>query len=590
MRLYEQQRQVVNRIMAGMPKNRIQCLAWYTGAGKTNCYIAICEKVLKKNPKAKIGLSAYLTTEIRDQIAERFREFGLGHLIHVIEGPEKHRDERNITIFNPQSMVVNIPEIKFDVFIIDEAHVGTDESCTMLRKIMLKTCTKKTRVLLGSATPWDTLALKEFKDAKVYKRSLDQGLQDGLITDFNFVAEEAQIDFMDEDFSRKGDLTFKVIQKRLKVLKSTCIGKLHHLITKYDKRLGDKVVVICPPGNVAEIATSMAEEFDGLAFVQDKDSIHRRDRTDKSRVLDDTSDNLRRFKEDPDIRFLFVVNKCQTGFDYKEMTSIIDMTMTRNVKLLMQRTGRIARKNGAVEKNYFYVYDRALGHERLEWLVMTMVDLSLGNFDGVSTRSLKYRGISTDATFTFKESAKISEIIKALSSGINYKERRDIKFVQYSKPRAWTVSLAKDAMAKFKDRTDMWANDPGLYKWLRVNAKEVMDEYFPLKVIRGKWNEQTVITALKAHKGMSRKAFKNKFGGVEYWISTRKRQDLYDKYLVAMPNYWNEEKAMVEISKIVRWGELRKLGGLRKWCQKNGGEMSWKERWMNLTPKKAKVS
>lgn len=580
MKLYNQQERVVREIVRNFRKEKTQCLAWYTGSGKTNIYIAICEQMLKKNPKAMIGVSAYLTTEIRDQIYQRFCQFGMADRTFVIDSPVKQEKGSNIIVFNPQGMVTDIPNVTFDLLIIDEAHVGTDEHCVMLKKIMAKTCNKKTRLLLGSATPWDTLALKEFRDAKIYKRSLDQGLKDGLITDFNFVAEEAMIDFMDEEFNRRGDLKAEVIQKKMKVLKSTCIGKMNHIIKKYDKQLGDKVVVICPPGNASEIASSMAKEFGGLAFLQRKSGLHKRDRGIDTREIEDTAGNLAKFQEDADVRFLFVVNKCQTGFDYKEMTSVVDMTMTRNVKLLMQRTGRIARKNGNVEKNYFYVYDRALGPERLEWLIMTMVDLSMGNFDDIQTKTLKYRAQQSPETFVFKDSAKISEIIKALSDSKNYTKRREIKFVQGASPRKFTAATAKMAMSKFKSRTEMWADDPGLYKWLRVNAKEIMDEFFPMKNHLGRWNEFTINKVLKEHRGMQRSAFKDKFGGAEYWINKNKRQDLYDKYL-AKPTYdnWTAERAAKALKGLKKWTHVRQVGGLRSWMQRHGTEAKWRARW-----------
>jgi superfamily II DNA or RNA helicase len=237
------------------------------------------------------------------------------------------------------------PEVdfNFDYLIVDESHAGLDDGCIMLRTIMKKSCTEDTRVLLVSATPWDLLLMEEFKDAPVLKRPLDQGFKDGLVTDFRFHAEEAKITFTEEDFTRKGDLGKTAVERQMAILKSACIGKMEYLIDTYDKELGAKVLVICPPGNVAEIARTLAARFHGLAFIEFKYSKkHQR----KAEMTADTRGNLARFKAEKKIRFLFVVNKCQVGFDMPELTSVIDLTMSRNIKVLAQRCGRVARKKG----------------------------------------------------------------------------------------------------------------------------------------------------------------------------------------------------------------------------------------------------
>jgi superfamily II DNA or RNA helicase len=393
MKLYDFQNDCVDDILSAFSKHRSVCLSWYTGAGKTNVFSEMCRTLIAANPKIKIGISAYLTREIKEQVTERLHEFGLGDATHMFTASAIYPKDKNIYVFNPQTIFRKPPEIHFDYFIVDESHVGIAEDTTMLRGIVAKTCSKKTKFLLVSATPWDTLALDEFKGCPVLKRPLDQGLKDGLITDFKFHAEAAQITFTPEDFTRQGDLGRTASQRNMAVLKSACIGKLKNLIGKYDKQLGRKVLVICPVGNFTEVPRAMAEQFGGLTFIQDR-LLDEVDGTVSHRS--DQAHNLKRFKEDPSVRFLFVANKCQVGFDMQSLSSVVDLTMSRNIKILAQRVGRVARKNGKQEKHYFYVYDQSLMKGRLEWLVSTMIDFSLGAYDGWTTRLAKsYRLCAT---------------------------------------------------------------------------------------------------------------------------------------------------------------------------------------------------
>lgn len=583
MKLYDFQNRCVDDLITGFKTEKTQCLSWYTGSGKTNIFIEFCDRLIKNNPKVKIGISAYLTTEIRDQVFERIRQLGLVEKSHmVVSGSLKYLPKKNITVFNPQAMVKDIPNVKFDYFIVDESHAGMDDACIMLKTIMQKTCTRNTRVLLVSATPWDILGLKRFKNAKLYKRSLDQGLHDGLVTNASFFAEEAQVTFTPEDFNRLGDLNKNAATRSMAVLKSSCIGKMEHLIQVYNEELGSKVLVICPPGNLSEIAHELAQRFNGLPFLQAGGG-----RTRGSESWENTEENLNRFMTDPRIRFLFVVNKCQVGFDFKELNSVVDLTMSRNIKVLAQRFGRITRKNGLKKKSYFYVYDKSMMKDRLEWLVATMVDFCLGHYDGWTTKSAKYRPISINKNFGLKYpiSTTLAEVISALRDD-EIRNKKTLSFVSHERPTKWTLDKAIDAASSFASRTEMWSKRPSLYKWFRLNAKAEMDKIFPLKIQLGKWNEARVIEVMKLCK--SRKEFYNKYPGADDWMFSHGKTSLRDVHLPpSRYPAWTIERADAALSKIRSWNEVRQTG-FRSWMRVNGGERYWKQRWMGMNPLKAK--
>ena len=261
--------------------------------------------MIRKDPSIKIGISAYLTTEIREQITERIRSYISAEKVQTVTADADIIQGKNVYIFLPYTIYGrdNESNLRLDLLVVDEAHVGLDEECLMLRTIERKFCKKDTKILLVTATPWDLLAKAKYKEIQVYKRSLQDGISDGLVSDFDFCAEEAQVSFKADDFSRVGDLKETVVKQEMAVLKSSCLGKMKNIISRYDKEMGNKVLVICPKGNYGEIARWIAQQFGGLAFLGRY--------THKKLV---TKGNLEIFKMEPKIRFLCVVGKCQVPF------------------------------------------------------------------------------------------------------------------------------------------------------------------------------------------------------------------------------------------------------------------------------------
>lgn len=582
MELYDFQKKCAQDIIQGFKDHKTQCLAWYTGAGKTNIIAWICGQLIKKDPSVKIGISAYLTTEIKDQIAHRLEEFDLGPRTQKIVYGTPVDNSKNIFVFNPQTINRRLDtfKFKFDFLFIDESHAGLNESALMIPKILNLLCSGTSRILLVSATPWDTLALKRFKGAPVHKRPLDLGIKDGLITDFKFHAEEAMITFEEKDFTRVGDISTVATSRQMAILKSSCLGKFEYICANYSEEIGNKCIVICPPGNHSEVARTFAERYsNGIAFIENHNfseiSIEH---------WQNTTNNLKRFKTDPKIKFLFVTHKCQVGFDMVELSSIIDLTMSRNIRMLAQRCGRIARKNGTQEKHYFYIYDQSLLKDRLEWLIATMIDFCLGAYDGWTTKSAKYKKTHIKTWgYRYPFSITLNEVVAALKNDelIHNKETL-IYLVSNGPPKKWILSGAITEAKKYSSRTEMWKSHPGLYKWFRLNAKDEMERIFPYRHRFDKWDEKSVIRAMK--KASSRKSFNQEFSGAASWLRKNKVQHLREKYLpeAKIVHKWNEESVMALLGRLNSWSKIKAYPGARRWMVTNGSQKLWKRRFLAL--------
>lgn len=542
------------------------CLAYYTGAGKTNIFIEYCRYFLKKNPKAKIGISAYLTSEIRDQIYQRLEEFGLYEQSNLVWG--QIDTSARIFVFLPQSIYNNNYPVKFDLFIADEAHAAIGDYKKMYNKIKSKFFHNDTKILLVTATPWDLLAQRSFKNTPVLKRPLDQGISDGLITDFDFMTEEAQITFNPDDFSRVGNLKVSAIYSRLAVLKSACIAKLEHVIKTHNHKIGKKCIVICPVGSNGIIARDLAEKFGGLTLLQN--------RTLTQEI--GNKENLYKFKKDPNQRFLFVVNKATVGFDMPELSSIIDLTMTRNIKTIAQRIGRVARKNKFDKKTYFYVYDKSLGEDKMQALILTTVDFCLGNYDGLTSKEAKYLKFDR-IHHNFDEVISISKIINHLRRPGQIIHKDTIQLANREQATKWTLPAAIIESKNYISRTDMWKYKPGLYKWFRLNAKDEMDRIFPLKYLR--WTDERALAEATKFKGQLRQTFIEKCAGAYTYLRVNKKLHLLDDILPLSMEPWSHERVVKVLKGIKKWNDFRK-DGARAWAYRNGGIKKYREIWLQM--------
>lgn len=551
---YKFQDEAVRKIIDLFTEHKHVGLSFYTGSGKTNIFLKLCLKLIKDNPKVRIGVSSYLTIEIKNQTYQRAKALGLGRNSVLIYRPEDLHKEGNIFIFNPQSIFRQKHPDKFDYLIIDECHAGLDDTNVMLNSIMNKMCRKDAKLLLASATIWDVVKTKRFSGMPVLKRSMALGLKDGLISDVVLATEKSNISLKDTDFTRDGEVKDLIIAKNLANIKAHSIGKLKNIISRYNKKIGPKALVICPPGNNGEIAREMADIFNGEFFLA----------REHGEWGSRTQDSLDKFKTDADTRFLFVVHKCQVGFDYPELSSIIDLTMTRNIKSMVQRLGRVARKHGDTDKYYFYVHDSSIDDNRLEWLLGTTIDFSCGNYDGWSSRTTKYRPLYTGHIYRSRPSTiRISEIIKSISEKHNIKNKITLRYIDSSPPKIRTLRSALAEAGPYANRHELFKANPSLYKWFRLNGLlDELNKIHPLMKVVGKWNEQTVTEALKHcwARGQTRCYFYKKYSGALYWIESRKRFDLVNKYLPAKFNTrpWTDDLVMEAFDACNTWGEFRK--------------------------------
>lgn len=353
----------MKQVLAALKEAHRVIVGWYTGSGKTTMFLELAKDLAAQG--YRVGISTYLQTNIRDQVAAEAAKLGV--VCGVIQNGEI--PDEAILLFNPQSLYrAKVASLKFDYLIVDESHEATSIDSKMMATIVEKHCTPKVKIVGFSATAWDLPDQPLWKNAKVLVRGLNQGIVDGQVQPFVIKLEHFDIELTSKDYNVLGDVKEKFQKKHAKALRRLTKTKMELLINKHDKDLGNKVLVVCPKGDncaMAKYVHSMYPETSLLLTGEDKD---------EAKIL-------ARFKKDPNIRFLVVVSKCRVGFNMPELTSVVDMSLTRNIKALVQCFGRLARLHPKkFAKRYFYVSNQGMSKTKARALFTLALRFACGDY------------------------------------------------------------------------------------------------------------------------------------------------------------------------------------------------------------------
>lgn len=568
----KKQNEVVKSILKDWEENPIQILAWYTGSGKTNIFLEICRILIKKNPNIRIGISCYLQKNIKHQTSKRADLFVDSH--EVILAGRKVSLDNHITIFNPQTLYLRKPTKAFDVLIIDEAHIGGNYGTKYFDKIISDHCKDGYKLLGVTATPWDIIDSNIFLGAKVHSRGLDKGLhEDGRITDFNINIEKVSVKARKSDYSRNGELRDSFLKKHLKSLEEFAVYSVKGLLNKRADKIGEKCLIILPPGDECRIARSVSKSLgkESLVLVGGNNFSGR----DYESV--DEEEIIKKFRTDPKYKYLCVVNKCQIGFDMPELTSTIDLTMTKNISVLIQRWGRLARKSDSKKiKNYFYMVPSSIGAEEAEWLMSLSVKYAMGEWEGHEGKNrIKFTrapifglvGKDNESSFSF---SKISRMVMSPEL-YNHKV---ISFSEESLPSGhWGIENLKNEALKYKDRTELSVKNRYVYNILLRKYPKELNTIFPIKHMIGKWNEESATNQMLMCK--TKNEFRRKHSGAYDWfIRNGKIEKINENFYGRLRNTikdwnWNLVKeTALKRGSFLRFCRNHKAG--HEWCIKHG--------------------
>tara|TARA_R110000868_G_scaffold66014_14_gene197082 strand:- start:12804 stop:14897 length:2094 start_codon:yes stop_codon:yes gene_type:complete len=316
----------------------ISVLAACPGAGKTTI---VLEYLKTLSVGTKVLILPHGTTVINTHWQDQL----------TAEGIEYSTDfTKDITVGLPQSIKKKLSS-KIDILIVDEAHEFYFAE-KMIPTIIEKY--KPTKQILLTGTP------SKFVKAgyKIINIAAERLLKDGYLANLYVGLVSTTLKLKDDDFNASGDAFEKSLQKfnTNKTLDNLLKGIKNRLeqsitkdkpnwpgVVKWADVLGrlDKTVIAC---RTIKQATETHEYF----------QKHKVNSVLSTSDNDLTSDEINKFKADPAIQILIVVNRAILGFDMSELVNVVDMTCSRNIDRIYQLMARVMRKSKTDNKKYFF--------------------------------------------------------------------------------------------------------------------------------------------------------------------------------------------------------------------------------------------
>jgi superfamily II DNA or RNA helicase len=537
------QAEVIKQILKDTNKRII--LNYYTGGGKTHIALSIIAEKLKRNPNIKIGVSCFLQTNIKNQTYEYAKNYLKKSQYTVVNAGEEIDTSANVFFFNPQSLYRRKLPFLFDMFFIDEVHIGLGIKTKMINSIITDKCRPDVTLIGKSATSWDVELLPIFEGASVYRRGMDRGFQDGRIASLRFRTEHFDIQLDESCYDAEGDLTLAAQRKYKKELERMCKTKLEKLMSTYD--LGAKCVVKVPPGDNCGLVKYVMGILPERALYLTGQNSH------------DEKNILARFANDPNINFLVVVAKCSVGFDMPSLISVVDLSLSRNIKVLLQFLGRAARfyMEGVV-KNFFYVFDARMSKAKMEWILNTLAKFSTCDYSGYAGDIFKMpTKIQTDNDEgeAEDEDVLLEDILFKIKSS-SMVNCRDVSFFELSRKRGGfyeekkpiLIAMMKAGEPKPKTKDPLY----NAHAYLKNNDSE----YQAILVTLPSWADIKKGTSYREHKTIliaMMKAGKPKpKSGDPLYVAHQKLKNKDPEYkaiLVTYPSWTSRKKTSYEEQK-----------------------------------------
>lgn len=375
-------------------------LAMGTGSGKTKVALdRAWQLFLEKAPSLRI-LIAVPTTKLRDENwPDEIRKWNMYPLI----------EEKGVVDIICYASLPKQPEGHYDLVILDEAHRSTEYNTQIFGKITYDE-------LMGlSATPPSDLEKKKLLDAlcpTVFTYSIDEGVEDGVVADYDVIVVEVLPDDTKKDIAAGSKKTpFKTTEAKQYAYMSKLIEPLQIQARDLKKKLATQEFVAQGTGDYSTVQATKKE----LERLEARLKIHILARTRfvynlKSkevvarRVLDQVTkgkrtlvfagsiaqaealcDNtyhsktndaaLKAFKEER-IDTLSVVNALNEGHNIPNLDQAVIVQLSSNERDLIQRIGRVIRYRPGFKGRIFIIVSQGTVDEAWAKKALESIDPS----------------------------------------------------------------------------------------------------------------------------------------------------------------------------------------------------------------------
>lgn len=350
-----------------LQKKKRLALLLSPGTGKTVTALKIARKFIDAGKR--VGVSTFSRNEIKTHWIQEIIEHGFfdAKEVQIIASCKDMKSyqglprdiatnliddvdtKRPLTLFIPQT--INGKKVgKFDLIIVDEAHQFLEVEGGILQALITKSSKKDTKLIALTGTGHDLISSGTFD-----RKDPDVGV---IIRDVPFAIKGKRILPVDIDicyfdfalnkkcYTRQGDLN-GVGKSVLKSDFATSM-KINTILNHIKNK--KKTLIICSPGTDTNVFIHdlLNDREKGSCVI--KSSYLSRDHNDVSEHL---------FRTDPKVKYMAVVAMAGIGWNFAKLDCVLDLSFSRNVKLMIQRMGRSCRYYAGKKPSYVYCSDNS---------------------------------------------------------------------------------------------------------------------------------------------------------------------------------------------------------------------------------------
>lgn len=381
----EQQERVIKQLSVEFQESDRVLLNAVCAFGKTITTWLFIKQLIASGKR--VAISTYSRKEIRRQWWYKNLDFNIvpAHMIQIVCSEQDVRnlqlrrvpaisnsnisDTKPVTIFIPQSISKHGDMGKFDYFIIDEAHEFLDTENRKLKRIIESSSHSGTKFLGLTGTGFELLKQGGFfHDSKCIIYDMPTALKDELVNDC-----ETYCEYFDFTLAKKYYSGTELNKKGSKFLKHEVVTALK--LKEILKSVKGKTLVIVPPLCDETICNTINRILGNGAAVR------------KTSKIQDHEKNEKMFRNSSQTNFMVVMRMCGTGWDFPELRNVIDLTFTKNPKVIIQRLSRVIRKKvDKILPKYIYCADQSKSETEVYFYLGSafelMTEKGIRNYDG----------------------------------------------------------------------------------------------------------------------------------------------------------------------------------------------------------------
>lgn len=483
---YSYQDKLIKDSFSNLIKHKKSLLAACPGAGKTNMAIAIIKLFLGSFPDARVLVLTHGQRILQYQFAERLHNLGSS-------------DIERITITLPQS-IKNTPDKAWDLLVIDEAHHYYGAS--MVNNIIKEGKIKYELLLTGTPS-------KFIGKMPVTFITLSELLDKGILTDPDIhLIEVSCFSIIKSDYDKSQNIPMN------KITRGHSSDIVASLLKNHLPYFFVKTMIICHNQKQAAEIHKALHEAKRLSYLSISD------------IGDNSQKTFNDFKSSGE--FLVVANRGILGFDYKYLTSVIDLTLTLNINRLFQQICRVVRNSGE-KKAYFKIFPANLLIETQQTFLAVV---NMANEDGYLLQPNDLKPIKAHAAL-LKASALSEEHFNFDTFSVDLRNSDLLSFGKYKLNWANTFALMEKCFSYSEFRT----KHSNLYKYaLNHHAEELRAYYADAPKPITKWQLENAQEA--ACRCSSRHEFKHTYSGAyKYLLSNEVGRAWLNKHFISLKRY-----------------------------------------------------